>query len=262
MTLPATAPAPVLAHCELDAAGGTLAGSDPDRVFYAASTIKLGVLIAVLREVDAGRIGLADPLISAHRFASRVPGAPEFGFTPEEIDHGMPAPGETVSVALCLDRMIRVSSNEATNLLVGLVGLDAVTAAFGGLGAGTARMTRLIGDYAARELGFSHEASPRDLAVTVLAIWQGRALSPASTALAVELLSSQEFPVIAAALPAGSRWGSKSGWVVGIEHDVAAVGEPGSDAVRVLAVCSEGFGSAEAGQAAIRALAAERFPAA
>jgi len=57
----------------------------------------------------------------------------------------------------------------------------------------------------------------------------------------VDTLRGQEYPRIAEVLPAGTVWGSKSGWVPGIEHDVAFVGEPGSPDLRVLAVCTRGY---------------------
>lgn len=153
-------------------------------------------------------------------------------------------------------RMIAVSSNEATNILAELMGLDAVNAAFARVGAEGAGMDRLIGDYPAREAGFSHDVSPRALAVTMAAIVSGRAASRETTDVLVGMLREQQYPVIAAVLGPGRDWGSKSGWVDGIEHDVAFIGpaESGGETL-CLAVCTEGYGPVPAKEA-IRALAA------
>jgi beta-lactamase class A len=70
------------------------------------------------------------------------------------------------------------------------------------------------------------------------------------------VLSRQEFPVIAGVLPTGTPWGSKSGWVSGIRHDVAFVGEPTGEVLRVLAICTEGFDDA-AGRKTVRRVARE-----
>ena len=55
-------------------------------------------------------------------------------------------------------------------------------------------------------------------------------------------------------MPDGVPCGSKSGWVDGIRHDVAFVGEPGPDAL-VVAVCTRGYEEPDA-EEALRALGA------
>src|SRR5438270_13822010 len=47
---------------------------NPDRRFHAASTIKVAVLLAVLRAADEGRLQLDDPLHVRNRFLSAVDG--------------------------------------------------------------------------------------------------------------------------------------------------------------------------------------------
>ena len=55
--------------------GSLLHSQDPDRPFYAASTIKLHVLMAVLNAVDAGHLDL-DRTEPARRTFTGVDGAP------------------------------------------------------------------------------------------------------------------------------------------------------------------------------------------
>ncbi len=246
---------PSVTFCALDADGRTVAARGAELIRYAASTIKLGVAIAALRAVDRGELDLGEIVASRHRFASAIPGAGDFGFTPDEVDAGFPADGAAVALGECLARMIEVSSNEGTNLLVQRLGLAAVAEAFAATGARTARMTRLIGDYAARDAGETHEASAADLATVMRAIVSGDALSAESTAILVAHLARQRFPVIADGLAESEDWGSKSGWVTGIRHDVAWFRSRGRPRPSVLAVCTAGLETSAALET-IRALGA------
>lgn len=232
---------PAVTFRALDADGGVLAERGPELVRYAASTIKLGVAVAALLAADRGELDLSETVVSRHRFPSAIPGAGDFGFTPDEIDAGFPADGAPVTLGECLARMIEVSSNEGTNLLVRRLGLPAVAEAFAVTGARTARMTRLIGDYAARDAGETHEASASDLAAVMRAIVAGDALSAESAALLAAHLARQRFPVIADGLDECDDWGSKSGWVTGIRHDVAWFRHRGQQRPSVLAVCTAGL---------------------
>jgi len=112
------------------AADDVLTGADEPVEFmvpYPASVLKLPLAYAVLRLVDAGRIGLD----TAHAYR-RVG---ERGCAPD---------GELKTVAERLDAMITVSSNGATCALLQLVedlgALDAANAQFASLGLSTFRM--------------------------------------------------------------------------------------------------------------------------
>ena len=230
--------------------GKQIAGYRENVRYYSASTIKLPVLIAVLRAVDSGTLSLDMTLTSRTTFASAVPGAGEFGFEPDEVDPGMPAAGTDTTLRRVLERMIVVSSNEATNLAVELVGFGAVNAVLADVGARSSKMERLIGDLAALEAGLTQEITAADLVRVLHAVVTGKAAGPESTALMLDFLQAQEFGMIGPALEAGGFrpvWGSKSGWVTGISHDVAFVAPPGTPVSAplnggvLLAVCTRGY---------------------
>lgn len=248
-------PTPLVAYVLLTEGGEVLASRNPQETFYAASTVKLGVLVEVLRRVDSGDLDLADQLVSKHTFPSGVSGAGEFDFDPDEVDAGMPAAGETMSLEQTLHRMVVFSSNEATNMLVPLVGFEAINRTFESLGAADTKMQRLIGDLAARDSGLSHQTTAADLAVIMRKIAQGQAAGEKSTALMMRLLAEQHYPVIADSLHPQTVWGSKSGWVDYIHHDVAYIGTPGQDRL-FLAVCTRGF-RVDAAKEIIRAVASQ-----
>jgi beta-lactamase class A len=232
-----------------DREGTVLGEREPDRQFYAASTVKLAVLVAALRAVDEGALALDQDLTSARRFVSAAPGGSEFAMEEEALDAGMPEEGALVSLHDVLWRMVAVSSNEATNMAVGLVGLDAVADAFAVCGADRSVMQRLIYDLEGRSAGLTHLVTARDLASVMRAIITGRAASPKSTRVMVSMLQAQQIAYLGGALPGGTRFGSKSGWVEGIQHDVAFVapsGELDADDTYVIAVCTRGFAEAEA----------------
>ena len=245
---------PKMSYLAVDVAGRVLASRRADTVFYSASTIKLAVLIAATRQVDAGQLSLQQPVIVKDRFPSRVPGAGDFVFEPAEVDQGMPRAGSTISLAEALGRMVYASSNSGTNMVLELTGMEAAAEALRLCGAASSRLERLISDHSARDAGFTHETTAGDLARIMHTIVSGTAAGPASTRFMLEQLRRQEHPVIGLALPAGTDWGSKSGWVDGIHHDVAFIGTPGEASSYVLAVCTQGYGQEQAVEA-IRSVA-------
>lgn len=245
MSLP-TAAVPeeiAVSHCLLDAHGAVLDAHLAERPFYAASTIKLHVLLAALRETGEGRLDLSASVPATRTFTG-VDGAP-FTLGGDHLDATHPAEGAPLAVRELLRRMIDRSSNEATDHVVELVGLDAVAATITGLGLRATRVQRLIGDAAALGAGATNETSAADLAVTMRAAVTTGGLTPPLPASSLELarsaLAAQQIPVIGGALREGVPWGSKSGWVEGYRHDVAFVGDPDGAELRVLAVMTAGL---------------------
>lgn len=265
MSIP-TAAAPrerAIGSCLLDARGRTLAQDQPHRRFYAASTIKLHVLVAGLVAVDAGRLAL-DATVPATRTFTGVDGEP-FTLFGDHLDPTHPEPGTPVSVADLLLRMIDRSSNEATNHVLDLVGLPAVAEVVDRLGLTGTLMQRAIGDSAALAAGLTIETTASDLAATMRALAgpdHPRAdvrLSARSRDLARRALRAQRHRFIGAGLDLAIDLGSKSGFVDGIRHDVAFLGDPDGPDVRYLAILTQGYGDDEA-EAAIAAGAARLVP--
>ncbi len=243
---------PIVAYCVRRASGAVLAERLADEQFYAASTVKLAVLAAVARALEAGTVTLETPMTSTDTFTSDAPGAPDYRIEAGEIDEGMPAPGTPMSLAEVVDRMVVVSSNEATNMVVELVGRDAANAALADAGAASSSFGRKYSDFAAAALGGSHRTTAGDLATLMSAVVTGALTGPEGTSWMTEMLSRQDDRQLTAHVPDGVPFGSKSGWVDGIRHDVAFVGEPGPDAL-VVAVCTRGYEAPDA-EEAIRAI--------
>ncbi|WP_125774703.1 serine hydrolase [Antribacter gilvus] len=231
---------PVVAYRVARAAGEVLAERLPHEDFYAASTVKLAVLVAAARALEAGTATLDEPLTSTHTFTSQVPGAGTYTIEPDDIDPGMPAPGTAMPFGDVVDRMVTVSSNEATNMVVERVGLPAVATALADAGASSSTFGRKYSDLAAEAAGASHRTTAADLARLVGALVAGRLAGPEQTGWMLGLLRRQDDRQLTAAVPDGVDFGSKSGWVDGIRHDVAFFGDPGPDTL-VVAVCTRGY---------------------
>jgi beta-lactamase class A len=240
---------PAISHLALDYDGRVLVSRQPDDIVYSASTIKLAVLIAAMRQVDAGLLSLDQPVTVRDQFRSRIDGAGDFTFEEEEIDRGMPPAGSTVPLAEALGRMVYASSNSGTNMVLELTGMEAAAEALDLCGAKSSKLERLISDHAARDAGFTHQTTARDLVRVMQTIVTGAVTKPQTTEFMLTQLRRQEHPVIGAELPPATDWGSKSGWVDGIHHDVAFVGRPHAPGSYLLAVCTQGYEQRQAVEA-------------
>lgn len=96
---------------DIDGAGSLDLGDG--RAWYLSSTIKVPVAIAVLEEVDAGRLSLEQPLTLAE--TDFVDGAGDM------LQHD---PGDRFTVAELLEKSLVDSDSTATDMLIRLVGED------------------------------------------------------------------------------------------------------------------------------------------
>jgi beta-lactamase class A len=81
---------PVVAYRIARASGEVLAARQDYLDFYAASTVKLAVLVAAARELDAGTASLDETCTATRTFTSQVPGAGEYTIEPDDVDGGLP----------------------------------------------------------------------------------------------------------------------------------------------------------------------------
>ncbi|MDQ8023383.1 MAG: serine hydrolase [Moraxellaceae bacterium] len=84
-----------------------------DQPWYLSSTVKVPIAITVLRQVDAGKLGLQSPLTLQEQ--DKVDGAGELLWAEN---------GSQYSVESLLTRMLGVSDNTAANLLIRTAGID------------------------------------------------------------------------------------------------------------------------------------------
>jgi beta-lactamase class A len=200
-----------------------------DVSFHAASTMKIPVMLEVLRAVEGGRLGLDQEILLVNRFHSIVDGSPytlDAGVDSDSLMYTRV--GQRVTVRELLERMIVRSSNLATNALVALVGADRANATAHALGASRIRVLRGVEDDKAYAAGMNNTTTSGDLAVLLQRIERNDALGPASARLMKEILLRQEFnDEIPAGLPPGTPVAHKTGSITATLHDAAIVYPPG-----------------------------------
>jgi len=221
----AASPEATVAVSFTDLETGESFGINADTVFHAASTMKIPVMIEVLKRAQDGAFSLDQGILLVNQFASIVDGSPYPLDAAEDGDTALYARvGERVPVRDLLRRMITRSSNLATNQLVALTGAENVTAMARSLGATRIQVLRGVEDQKAYDRGMNNTTTSADLAVLLAAIERGEVLSPESSAEMREILLAQEFRnKIPAGLPPGTRVAHKTGEITAVSHDAAIV---------------------------------------
>lgn len=193
--------------------GETLYEREADRAVRSASTSKLVVLLSVLQAVDAGSLSLDQPLAVP---PVRVGGAGVLSMLPSVT---------SLSLREMLALMMGVSDNNATNAVIGLVGLPAINATAAAAGAHNTVMGRLMMDVEAMNAGRDNVATACGLvAVTEHLLTPGLALSSGGVDSAREILGLQQFNErIPALLPLGTVVLHKTGELDGFCHNAGAV---------------------------------------
>lgn len=188
------------------------------RRFRAASTVKVPLMIELLRQVERGVFALDDvhPLTAA----DKTPGSGVL----LELHAGLP-----LTYRDLIYLMISISDNTATNILIDRAGLAAVNATMGELGMADSTLARKMRGRPAQEGDAENWATPDDYLTVLAALLDGRAASAESGAFMRAMLTKQQNPRrIARYVPTdeGITWGSKTGSLTGVANDVGFVSTP------------------------------------
>ncbi len=193
--------------------------------FHAASTMKVPVMIALFRRVDAGELRLDDRITLTNRFASIVDGSP-YSLSPSDDSDGAlyTRIGAPISLRELNERMIVRSSNLATNVLIGRLDPTRVTANARALGGAGVSVLRGVEDGKAYAAGLSNTTTARGMGKLLAALERGEAASNWATIAMRSTLLRQEFnDQIPAGLPPGTRVAHKTGSITATLHDAAIV---------------------------------------
>lgn len=185
---------------------GRTASINPNAQFYGASTLKVPIAMAVLKQVDEGRLSLDDRI--AYREEDFQAGAGSLQATIK--------PGDRISVRELLRLMITISDNIARNMLERHVGSDYVREYMTELGATPPYdpVTRLVTPYGMNNV--------------LIALDTNRSgLSDESTKLLLEWMKSTTLRRISAKLPEEQVFvAHKTGSWPGEFHDFGLVYAP------------------------------------
>jgi beta-lactamase class A len=196
--------------------------------FHAASMMKVPVMIQVFRDVDQGRLRLAQRVPVVNTFASLADGSPFHLDAGDDSDSTLYARvGGRATLRELVELMVAVSSNLATDILVDRVRAPRAQATAIALGADSIEVRRGVEDTRAYRAGLNNTTTARDLGVLFAALAEGRAASAASCREMLAILGRQRFREgIPAGLPAGVTVAHKTGWFTGTRHDGGLVTTP------------------------------------
>ena len=202
----------VIGYSIVDLTSGERFDYQPDLVSPTASTIKVAILYELMRAADEGRVKLDDTRALDRRRA--VPGG---------LLHEMDTP--TLSLRDYAVAMAVLSDNTATNVLIELLGMEAITARMHGLGLKETRLRRYMIDLEAAKRGNENVSTPAEIARLLEALYRGTGLTPAAREEALKILKKEKVPLTAMAkpLPPGVELASKPGELEGVRVDAGIV---------------------------------------
>ncbi len=197
-----------------------------DRWFHAASTIKVPILLGVFAAIDRGDLLPHSRVHVRNRFLSVVENIPfrvESGRDANSAVHN--AIGKMMRVDELAYHMITTSSNLATNLLLGVIGPEAVNQTLKELDVERGiELRRGVEDELAFEKGINNMVTADGLLRILVMLSESKAFSPALSRRMMDILHGQEFNQgIPARLPKGARVAHKTGEISTIAHDAGVV---------------------------------------
>jgi beta-lactamase class A len=193
-------------------------------MFHAASTMKTPVMIEVFKQAEQGRFSMTDSILVKTEFNSIVDST--FALSPDDdSEHDLYAlAGKKTTVSDLVFRMITLSSNLATNILIDLVGASNVTQSMRDLGATDILVLRGVEDGKAYRAGLNNKTSAYDLKLIFEKLAKNETVSSEADEEMIRILSAQEFnTIIPARLPKEVKVAHKTGWITGLNHDSGIV---------------------------------------
>ncbi|HEV2528976.1 MAG TPA: serine hydrolase [Thermomicrobiales bacterium] len=199
-----------------------------DAVLLSASTIKVAILVAVARALDAGTL----------RHDQRLAARPVDSVSGSGVLKAL-EPGLSLTLDDHAWLMIAISDNTASNVLIEAAGRSAVQAAMEDLGCTGSHLRRaFLGAIPTDDLP-RNETTASDLVRLLSAIADDQAASPERCEWMRGLLGQQQhLDRLGRSLPAGITFRGKSGSLEGTVHDCAILDGPGGQVV--IAVLTSG----------------------
>lgn len=198
----------VMSLAAVDLAGGDTLAINGDLLMPQASSIKIAVLLEVLRQAQAGKLHLEERVeIRKAQFAGGSGVLQDFG-------DGSSALSLRDLAAL----MMVVSDNTATNILIDRVGQAQVNETLQSLGFSHTRLLRRMIQPAEERRGVENVSTAREMAGLLAELHGGKLLDESHSALALELLRNDkpEPTPLGRGLPVGVALAGKPGSLPGV----------------------------------------------
>lgn len=214
----------------------------PDTSFHPASTFKICVMMEAFRQARQGLFSLDDPLLVKNEFTSIVDGSPYSLFAKDDSETDLYQHiGESFTIRELIFRMITVSSNLATNLLIERATPERTTQFMQELGTNDVIVRRGVEDNKAFRLGLNNAATARGLMQVLLKLAKREVVTPQDSDEMIGIMLQQRFnEMIPAQLPKDVGVAHKTGWNDNLYHDAGIVYPPNGNAF-VLAIMTNGI---------------------
>lgn len=196
-----------------DLTSGQTFAVNADTIFPQASSIKIPLLIELMRQAQSGKIDLRDRL-DIHR-SGLVGGSGVLQFFSDG--------GSSISIHDLAVLMVVLSDNSATNLLIDRVGTDNVNSMLDGLGLHHTRLARKMIDIAAEQAGRENHSTPREMATLVEQLNAGKLLDAEHTKATLEILEYPKDSPLRAGVPDTITVAEKPGSLSGAQCDSGVV---------------------------------------
>jgi beta-lactamase class A len=183
-----------------------------EQVVPAASTIKVPILAAALKEVGSGRLQLERPISIPAR---RTGGSGVLQALPGLV---------SLTLADLLTLMVIVSDNTATNVIIELLGMDHINAFCTEQGLEGTVLRRRMMDAEASGRGIDNTTTALDQARLLEAVAGRSLLAEPLRMFAMRTLAAQQFTdALPSLLPDGIEVAHKTGELPAVRHDVGII---------------------------------------
>jgi beta-lactamase class A len=192
---------------------------------HAASLMKVPVMIEVFKQAEQGKFSLDEKIIIMNKFKSIVDGSLYSLTVIEDSDDDIYQHiGKEMALRELVHRMITVSSNLATNVLIEFVGVENIMGTLAELKIRKMKVLRGVEDIKAYERGLNNRTNALSMLTVLELIARGKAGTKKSCQEMIEILSQQKYRnKIPAGLPAGVKVANKTGSITRIDHDAAII---------------------------------------
>jgi beta-lactamase class A len=196
-----------------DLSSGQTFAVNADTIFPQASSIKIPILIELMRQAQTGKLNLSDRV--EIRRAGLVDGSGVLQFFSDG--------GSALSLRNLAVLMVVLSDNSAANLLIDRAGMDNVNSLLDSLGLHQTRLMRKMMDIPAERAERENHSTPREMATLVELLNVGKILDPEHTKMALEILEYPKDSPLRAGVPDNITVAEKPGSMNGAQCDTGIV---------------------------------------
>ncbi len=230
-----------------DLASGETFFANADMVFPQASSIKIPILIELLRQDQAGMVKL-DERVEVTK-AGMAGGSGVLNFFSDG--------GSALSLRDLATLMIVLSDNSATNIIIHRVAMENVNTMLRRAGLSQTRLQRIMMDADAQRAGRENLSTPREMVALLEMLDGGRLLDAKHSQLALEILKYPKNTSLRAGVPPGIAVANKPGGISGVNCDSGIVYLPNRPyAISVMTTYNRG---SDAAAEAITAVSRKTF---